>query len=359
MVTHADLFAGMGAMGIALQGISTAKLYCEVDPVAREYLERNARGAPIIHDVQDRAAFKAHAPVDIVCAGFPCVGFSAVGSKRGLSDKRSALFHAAVQAAATLQADHVFLENVPDILTHSSNMTEILETLSAAGFDRIRWTIVSASDVGAPHLRRRWFCLCSKAGKRIDVSRATPLPGWTRPPCPTSTERDDSLLRMLGNSLVPQAARAALEYLVQDWPRRPCKGKMPKHGQYLGGLLLEMDSPVFPATPVTRITLDPGHYSGHAKSRRRNTKVKSPEVTRPLHRARWPTPRAGPPSHSHVLTERSSWDLCTAARFCSSIDGVAQKPTGAEHRLSAEFATFLMRGDSAAPTADRSPPPTP
>lgn len=350
MATHADLFAGMGGMTIALRGISVPRAYCEADPVALAFLRRemsrgNLPSAAVVEDVRDVQAFRALSAVSIVTAGFPCVGFSSVGHKRGLSDERSALFHAAVSAAIAVRADHIFLENVPDILSHSADVKDICVTLHAAGYERIRWTIVSASDVGAPHLRRRWFCLCSKPGRTIDLSGAEPLPGWTAPPCPTSsTDRDDDLLRMLGNSLVPQAARAALEYLVQDWPTKPCFG-IPKHGRYMAGTLLDLEAPVFPKTPSSRIVLDPRHYSGGALSRRNNSKPTSPEVAAPLLRTKWPTPRAGPPSHSHVLTERSSWDLCTAARFCSSVDGVPQPKTDGDRRLSTAFATYLMRGD--------------
>lgn len=349
MATHADLFAGMGGMTIALRGISSPSAYCEADPAANAFLRRQMSlghlpSAPVVEDVRDAQAFRSLGDVSIVTAGFPCVGFSSVGNKRGLSDARSALFHAAVSAAVIMRADHIFLENVPDILSHSADLKHICETLRAAGYERIRWTIVSASDVGAPHLRRRWFCLCSKPGRTIDLSGAEPLPGWTTPPCPTSsTDRDDDLLQMLGNSLVPQAARAALQYLVQDWPMKPSSG-VPKHGQYMAGTMLDLEAPVFPKTSST-IVLDPRHYSGGELSRRKNSRRTSPAVSAPLLRSKWPTPRAGPPSHSHVLTERSSWDLCTAARFCSSVDGVPQPKTDGDRRLSTAFAMYLMRGD--------------
>ena len=348
---HADLFAGMGGMTLALHGTSAPALYCEIDSTAIAFLRREiASGqlpeAPIVKDVLDVASLCEHGPVDIVTAGFPCVGFSAVGLKDGLADQRSGLFGAAVTAAAALQASHVFLENVPEVLSHRDDFRTICETVAEAGFTRVRWTVVSAADVGAPHLRRRWFCLCSRPG--VDLANfmdMLTLPGWTPERCPrpvSSGPRDDATIRLLGNSLVPQAARAALQYLAAERQLFAVNG-VPKHGAYAAGTFSEMSPPEFPAHRRHRITLEPAHYCDGALSRRLSSG--SPIIASPVTRSRWPTPRAGPPSHSHILTDRATWDLSSAARFCSEIDGVPQPKTSNMDRLSVDFVTYLMRGD--------------
>jgi DNA (cytosine-5)-methyltransferase 1 len=351
---HADLFAGMGGMTLALEGVSEPALYCEIDEHAKAHLRHemdNGRlpAAPIVGDVRDTAAFRQFAPVDIVCAGFPCVGFSAVGSKGGLADERSGLFHAAVSTCVALRAGHLFLENVPEVLNHPDDFKAICRAAADAGLTRIRWTVVSAADVGAPHLRRRWFCLCSKPGGAcIDMSGAEPLGDWSGrcpPPVTADEPRNDALIQMLGNSLVPQAARAALAFLLQDAPCRPSVArKSPKHGAYLGGVILETSAPCFPRPADYKIKLDPLHYSDGTLSRRSSAKVKSPELKGAVTRARWPTPRAGPPSHSHILTDRATWDLSSAARFCSEMAGTPMPRTDSTHRLSPAFVMFLMRG---------------
>ena len=41
----------------------------------------------------DEDQLRAHGPVDVVIAGWPCQGLSMAGNQNGLQDKRSAYFH--------------------------------------------------------------------------------------------------------------------------------------------------------------------------------------------------------------------------------------------------------------------------
>ena len=353
---HADLFAGTGGFTVALRGISEPALYCDCDPEVSEYLTAafaagELPAAPLVPDVRDVRG--EHGPVDIVTAGFPCLGFSVAGLRLGLRDERSGLVRSAVAAATTLRADHVLLENSPEVATRPDDLREICELLVAAGFSNVRWTVVSAADVGAPHLRRRWFCMASRPGSSVgDVSGAPPLAErWDPDCCPPPMRQtglslaDVAAVRMLGNSLVPQAARAALLHLApQRAPTQHCP-EPSQDGAYVDGRFAR--APAFvPPCPASdaRVVLDPTWYVDPGLSRRKNTKVVSRAVERPISRRRWPTPRHGPLSHSHVLTERASWDLCTAARFCSSVHGRATERPGIAARVSPEFVRYLMRG---------------
>ena len=51
----------------------------------------------------------------------------------------------------------VFLENVPGLVS-SGGLALVLADLAELGFDA-EWTVLSAAEVGAPHLRRRVFIL--------------------------------------------------------------------------------------------------------------------------------------------------------------------------------------------------------
>jgi site-specific DNA-cytosine methylase len=50
------------------------------------------------------------------------------------------------------------LENVAAIT--SKGLDQVLKDIAALGYDA-KWLTVRASDVGAPHIRDRWFCLAT------------------------------------------------------------------------------------------------------------------------------------------------------------------------------------------------------
>jgi site-specific DNA-cytosine methylase len=348
MLRSADLFAGMGGWTLALQGAVEPVVYCDVDERVQAYLSREISvgsipSAPMVADVRDLAALRAYAPVDVVTAGFPCVGFSSAGKKKGLDDERSGLFYDTVVAALAMQASHVLFENVPDVLKHAR---AVCDTLVSAGFESVLWTVVSAADVGAPHVRRRWFCLASKRGLRLRLDGLEPLPGWGGAAAPPPlrpgghTDVETAELALLGNSLVPQAARAAVLHLSSMSYEPGVRTEGPElHGAFVDGEFRRIPAPrVAAATPVD-VVLCPRHYDrGNAETRSRTPEL---QETR---RAFWPTPRHGPCSHSHVLTERTSWDLATAARFAKSAGGVAFSRSTPRDRLNPEFVRYLMRG---------------
>lgn len=353
MLRAADLFAGMGGWTLALQGAVYPAVYCDVDARSQAYLRSEMAfghlpSAPIVSDVRDLAALRAFAPVDVVTAGFPCVGFSAAGKKKGLEDRRSGLFYDTVAAAVAMRANHVLLENVPDVLRHAR---DICNALVSAGFEVIRWTVLSASDVGAPHVRRRWFCLASKRGEPLRLDGLSPLPNWRgtgdvpRPLRPGGhTDAETAELALLGNSLVPQAARAAALHLIAVLGTGPRTDAPEHHGAYVDGEFRRIPAPNHAAPLVADLVLCPRHYDrGDVSSRSRTPEL---QETR---RTFWPTPRHGPCSHSHVLTERTSWDLATAARFAKSAGGVAFPRSTPRDKLNPEFVRYLMRGSFKTP----------
>jgi DNA (cytosine-5)-methyltransferase 1 len=95
--------------------------------------------------------------VDCIHAGFPCQDISHAGKQAGVgSDTRSGLYREVLRIADVVRPRFIFLENVTAIL--SNGLDTVLGDLASRGFD-CRWTCVRASDVGAPHLRDRWWCL--------------------------------------------------------------------------------------------------------------------------------------------------------------------------------------------------------
>jgi DNA (cytosine-5)-methyltransferase 1 len=103
--------------------------------------------------------------------------------------------------------------------------------LASRGYD-CRWDVVSAAEVGAPHLRKRWFCLAtdsriSRHGtqkKQVFAGRHSTfdLLRWSIEPSvgrvangvPFRVDR----IKCLGNAVVPAQARKAWEELSEHKP---------------------------------------------------------------------------------------------------------------------------------------------
>jgi DNA (cytosine-5)-methyltransferase 1 len=162
-----DLFSGIGGMSLGLHEFVRTVCYVESDPYCQALLANRIRDgylptAPIWSDVRTFDGGPWRGLVDIILAGFPCQDISAAGHGAGLAGERSGLFSEVLRIADGCQPALLFLENVPAIRTRG--LSAVGTELAKRGYD-CRWTIVSAQDVGAPHLRRRWFCLAAHADR--------------------------------------------------------------------------------------------------------------------------------------------------------------------------------------------------
>lgn len=94
-------------------------------------------------------------PIDILTAGYPCQPFSHAGSRKGAADERH-LWPYIKEIIGILRPQFVILENVRGHF--GLGFREVLSDLASIGYDA-RWTLIRASDVGAPHRRERLFIL--------------------------------------------------------------------------------------------------------------------------------------------------------------------------------------------------------
>ena len=150
----------------------------ERDPFSQDILRlRQSNGHlpafPIYDDVRTFDGRPWRGSVDIVAGGIPCQGFSGAGKGLGEFDPRN-LWPDALRILKETRAPWFFLENVAN-LTSFDYWGTILQDLAAAGYDA-RWCVLSAGDVGAPHLRKRIWLLATdtdafrrKSGKRHDA----------------------------------------------------------------------------------------------------------------------------------------------------------------------------------------------
>ena len=163
MLNELALFAGIGGISHGLREWTRPICYVEADPDCVERLAVRIRSgelpiAPIWGDIRRFDPAPWIGAVDIITAGFPCQDISAAGADRGLEGERSGLFFQVVRLAAALQPGFLFLENVPPI--RRRGLDRVVRELARIGYDP-RWDTVSAADVGAGHLRKRWWSLAA------------------------------------------------------------------------------------------------------------------------------------------------------------------------------------------------------
>lgn len=114
--------------------------------------------APIFGDVRtfnrDGYADAYSGLVDVLTAGFPCQPFSVAGRQDAGRDDRNCWPETA-EAIRRIRPIWCFLENVPGLLAaRHGYFGVILGEMAELGYD-VEWEVLSAADVGAPHLRKR------------------------------------------------------------------------------------------------------------------------------------------------------------------------------------------------------------
>ena len=109
-------------------------------------------------------------PIDILTAGYPCQPFSHAGQRKGIQDERH-IWPYILQGISILQPKYIILENVRGHL--SLGFKEVLSDLAQNGYDA-KWSVVRASDVGAPHQRARLFIIAYAISQGLQGS------GWQK-----------------------------------------------------------------------------------------------------------------------------------------------------------------------------------
>lgn len=97
-----------------------------------------------------------------IAGGSPCQDISAGGSKLGLiAGKKSQLFFEMLRIVSEAEPRYVYWENSDRARTNGLN--HVCQALQAIGYGRIAWGIISAADLGAPHLRKRMWLVARRA----------------------------------------------------------------------------------------------------------------------------------------------------------------------------------------------------
>ncbi|KAG5183116.1 S-adenosyl-L-methionine-dependent methyltransferase [Tribonema minus] len=330
MYNSLDVFSGIGGLSLALSGYATPVAFCEIDTPCRDTLtalmsKGNLPKVPLLRDVRKLKRDCVGCDVDLITAGFPCVGLSAAGLHQGFENPQSALFFELARVIGEFRPAFLVLENVTEVVGH---LGVVHRTLNELGYD-IKWCVLSAAAVGAPHLRKRWFCLGERRGDpKVSCKAAqpagpvAPLPPWNPDDSRVGRMAPDSAnardrMAMLGNSVVPKCARHAFEHLwrLSQPEGRQVTGEAYPHSGYTAGSEVYAMEPLAapcPAPPM-RLALDPSTYA--ARGQGNMAMVKHRILTSPCSRTLWTTPRHGMLRACHVLTTRTARDLPTQIRF--------------------------------------------
>ncbi len=245
------LFAGAGGgiLGGKLLGWRTV-CAVEWEPYAAGVLaarqnDKVLEPFPIWDDVQTFDGHPWRGIVDVVSGGFPCQDISSAGKGAGIDGERSSMWKHMARVVCEARPEWVFVENSPMLV--SRGLGTVLRDLAEIGFDAA-WTVLSAAQVGAPHIRERiWICAHSNSvgwGRRGEEFRegnnlfqSSGLVGKHGPWTETAEQKarilgmDDGVaagverLKATGNGQVPRVAAAAFAILAEQLmtPNPPAK----------------------------------------------------------------------------------------------------------------------------------------
>ena len=184
-----SLFSGIGGLDLALKlAVPTSRTVCYVErdiyalAVLVSRIEDKALdSAPIWSDVSTFDGRPWRGIVDTIIGGYPCQDISQAGKGAGIYEgKRSGLWTEYTRIIREIRPALVFVENVSALL--SRGIERVLGDLAALGYDA-EWTMLSAKDCGAPHLRERVFLLAysCESGRSEESRGASSLrdaPEW-------------------------------------------------------------------------------------------------------------------------------------------------------------------------------------
>ena len=177
-----DLFSGIAGFSYAAEkivgGYKTTQ-FVEKDSYCQSVIRKNFPNIPIHDDIRTFTAKPGQ--FDVFTIGFPCQDLSVAGKQRGINDKtRSGLFYESIRLLREVRPRFALFENVRNLLSHEKGQTfqEVLFQIAKAGYDA-EWSVISARDLGACHLRERIWIVAytndygSSTSKRIRVDDKT------------------------------------------------------------------------------------------------------------------------------------------------------------------------------------------
>ena len=184
MINLLDLFSGIGGFTLASSWVGGYRTvgFCEIEDFCRDLLKKNFPGIPIFEDIKElhpEDVIRQGEVVHLMSSGFPCQDLSVAGVQKGIRAERSGLFFEIMRLSDEFYAysgvrPALLLENVPNILSGGKGEWArlVYREVASRGYD-CEWKIISAKDLGAPHLRKRWWCIAYVANSNSSADRSS------------------------------------------------------------------------------------------------------------------------------------------------------------------------------------------
>lgn len=165
-----SLCSGYGGLDLAVTEVFDAEpvWHADNDPTAAAVLAHHWPHVPNLGDLI-QVDFSTVPAIDVLAAGYPCQPYSTAGRQRGAADPRD-LWPIVAAAVQALRPPTVVLENVAGHLR--LGFDRVMRDLDQLGYDT-HWMLLAASDVGAPHQRRRLFALATPRNDAKHCRRTT------------------------------------------------------------------------------------------------------------------------------------------------------------------------------------------
>lgn len=194
VIRHLSLCSGYGGIDLGLRRVlpnCRTIAYVEIEAFAIATLVGQMEAgcldaAPLWTDVKTLPLGSFPINLEIISGGFPCTPFSVAGG-RGADDDPRHLFPHIKNAIRVIRPRYVFLENVEGIITSflkSDNWADpagtpvllhVLRELEREGYT-CAFGLFTASEVGAPHQRKRVFILAHANESRLEGRDRGELP---------------------------------------------------------------------------------------------------------------------------------------------------------------------------------------
>ena len=174
MLTVGSLFAGIGGIDLGLERAGMqVRWQVENDPYCIRVLEKHWPNVKRYEDIRE-IKWNEVEPVSLICGGFPCQPVSVAGARKGDKDDRW-LWPEFLRAIREVRPKYALVENVLGLLSIDDGRLArgVFGDLAELEY-RAEGGVISALDVGAPHLRKRVFIVAhsSESRTRLEAHRS-------------------------------------------------------------------------------------------------------------------------------------------------------------------------------------------
>ena len=265
MLNVLDLFSGIGGFSLGLERTGGFKTiaFCEIDEFCRSVLAKHWENIPIFEDVTTitEQNLVDIGRIDVICGGFPCQPVSCIGKQEGENDNRW-IWPEFYRIICMVKPKYVLVENVVGLLSIQSGRLfgGILRDLAQIGYDA-EWQVLSASQFGACHQRKRVFAIAYTQGIRLDKtsifkgvgnkscyqgdlwgrynSGNIECLGGTFPEIPKRLRSSDGISERLDRSMMGKDYHAGPTHTIQKRIKALGNAIVPQCAQFIGQCILD------------------------------------------------------------------------------------------------------------------------